>query len=96
MATQSRFLSTYSFSPKTRMVTLTIEPNADDITDAPLVYTIKAGQGFSLARTPFTRDGFTFSSYNTMADGSGTSYPPAGYVSSLNQDLTLYCIWTAA
>ncbi len=42
-------------------------------------------------RTP-SRDGFTFVTWNTAKDGSGTSYKP-GSVYSANEDATLYAIW---
>ena len=41
-----------------------------------------------------TRSGYTFSSWNTAADGSGTSYAPAATFAMPANDSTLYAIWT--
>lgn len=58
----------------------------------------------SLAGTPctrtipyfsWTRSGYTLSSMNTKADGTGTSYPVGtSYTFADGETLTLYCIWT--
>ncbi|MDR1781779.1 MAG: InlB B-repeat-containing protein, partial [Bacilli bacterium] len=40
----------------------------------------------------FTRDGYTFVSWNTSADGSGTSYAPNATF-NITEDTTLYAIW---
>ncbi len=49
----------------------------------------------ALTTNTFTRDGFTFAGWNTVADGTGgVSYSPgAGY--SFASDATLYAQWTA-
>jgi hypothetical protein len=41
-----------------------------------------------------TRTGFTFSRWNTVADGSGTNYGP-GYTTTYagGASITLYAIW---
>ena len=39
-----------------------------------------------------SKDGFTFSGWNTEADGSGDAYE-AGDIFTLNQDITLYAQW---
>ncbi len=41
----------------------------------------------------FTREGYTFDSWNTKADGSGTRYIP-GDVVNMTGDITLYAQWT--
>lgn len=51
------------------------------------------GTAITLRTTIPTRNGFTFSKWNTKSDGSGTSYN-AGATYSTNADLTLYAIWT--
>ena len=40
-----------------------------------------------------TRNGFTFSKWNTKSDGTGTNYN-TGATYSTDADLTLYAIWT--
>ena len=50
--------------------------------------------------TIYTREGYVFASWNTMADGSGTSYAAAETPNKLkdgstgNTEITLYAIWT--
>lgn len=51
------------------------------------------GMNITLSTTVPTRNGFTFSKWNTASDGSGTSYN-AGATYSTDADLTLYAIWT--
>ena len=51
------------------------------------------GTAITLSSTIPTRNGFTFSKWNTASDGSGTNYN-AGATYSTDADLTLYAIWT--
>ena len=51
------------------------------------------GTAITLRTTVPTRNGFTFSKWNTKSDGSGTNYN-AGATYSTDADLTLYAIWT--
>lgn len=50
------------------------------------------GVSIKLSTTIPTRNGFTFSKWNTKSDGSGTSYN-SGATYSTDADLTLYAIW---
>ena len=49
---------------------------------------------FSNLSVPFSNAGFTFSDWNTMANGSGSSYSD-GASYSFSSDITLYAQWTA-
>ncbi len=52
-------------------------------------------QTVQIATNTFTRDGYTFTGWNTKADGTGASYSEgADYVLTAN-DLTLYAQWSA-
>ena len=51
------------------------------------------GTNLTLRSNGFTKTGYTFSKWNTKADGSGTNYN-AGATYSTNAALTLYAIWT--
>lgn len=51
------------------------------------------GTAITLSTTIPTRNGFTFSKWNTKSDGTGTNYN-AGATYSTDADLTLYAIWT--
>jgi uncharacterized repeat protein (TIGR02543 family) len=46
-----------------------------------------------LSSSSFTREGFTFAGWNTMADGSGETYVP-GQSYAFAADLTLHALWT--
>ena len=49
-------------------------------------------EAFSLLEHTFTREGYTFSGWNTKADGSGTSYADQEEV-TLSGDTVLYAQW---
>jgi uncharacterized repeat protein (TIGR02543 family) len=40
--------------------------------------------------------GYTFSGWNTKADGTGTAYQAGGTFTMGSADVTLYAKWTAA
>lgn len=44
---------------------------------------------------PTVTGNFTFSKWNTKADGTGTSYNPGASVSNITSNITLYAIWSA-
>ena len=46
----------------------------------------------TIAANTFSRDGYTFTGWNTQADGKGTAYT-AGETISLSEDTTLYAQW---
>lgn len=49
----------------------------------------------NLTANEFTRTGYTFSGWNTKADGSGTKYTDGQTVTLTTAGLTLYAQWTA-
>ena len=55
---------------------------------------------YTLTANAFTRDGYTFTGWNTEADGSGTSYEDGATVSNLTTEdgatVTLYAQWKLA
>ena len=79
--------------------TVTIEPytimyNANGGTGAPGNQTKTYGNDLTLSSTVPTRTGYTFTSWNTKADGTGTSYA-AGAKYIANESVTLYAQWKA-
>ena len=56
--------------------------------------TVTLGTATALSPNSFTRNGYTFTGWNTSADGSGTSYTDGQSV-TLTNDLTLYARWKA-
>ena len=52
-----------------------------------------AGESVTVAENAFTRDNYTFTGWNTQADGSGTAYS-AGDSFTLTEDTVLYAQWS--
>ena len=73
---------------------VTYDPNGGAGTAETVSYSGELGQQSPVKENDFTRDGYIFSSWNTAADGSGTSYTPGEY--SLTGHVTLYAQWTEA
>ena len=71
---------------------VTYDPNGGTGMAEHVSYFGEPGQQSQVKENDFTRDGYTFSSWNTDADGSGTSYTPGEY--SLTGSVTLYAQWT--
>ena len=62
------------------------------MSNLPVTY----GEGaVALTANGFTRNWYSFSKWNTQADGSGTNYAADAIVSNLLADLDLYAQWTA-
>lgn len=55
--------------------------------------TVTAGTNVTLASNAFSRYAYKFAGWNTVADGSGTSYS-AGQSIKPSSDMTLYAQWT--
>ena len=77
---------TYAGEPET-IYTITYLANAEDAegTMSPTSSAMPI-----IANCAFTRDGYSFSKWNTQADGEGDDYAVGAEVS---EDLTLYAIW---
>lgn len=74
----------------------TITFNANDGTGSPATSTQSVNNGVATALTSnsFTRTGYTFAGWNTLANGTGTNYTNQQSV-TLSGNLTLYAKWTA-
>lgn len=70
----------------------TVTYNANGGSGAPSGQTKWYGESLTLSSTKPTRTGYTFKSWNTKADGSGTSYA-AGASYTANAALALYAQW---
>jgi len=56
-------------------------------------WTGKPNTSFDLPKNTFTREGYSFTGWNTKADGTGTSYAD-GETVNFSADTTLYAQWT--
>ncbi|MBO4614711.1 MAG: InlB B-repeat-containing protein [Bacteroidales bacterium] len=72
--------------------TVVFDANGGTGTMAPQEFT--GGESQALMRNAFTYEGYTFSGWNTVRDGSGASYPD-GYTLTVSSDMTLYAQWTS-
>ena len=57
---------------------------------------VAAGGSASLASNAFKRKGYTFTGWNTKANGNGTSYSNGQVISGITGNLTLYAQWKLA
>jgi uncharacterized protein (TIGR02145 family)/uncharacterized repeat protein (TIGR02543 family) len=75
------------------MSTYTVTYNANGGTGAPGNQTKTLGVTLTLSTDVPTREGYTFASWNTSANGSGTSYVPGASYTD-NVGVTLYAQWS--
>ena len=73
--------------------TYTVSYNANGGSGAPSNQTKTYGTALTLSSTKPSRTGYSFSGWNTKADGSGTAYA-AGASYTANAAVTLYAQWT--
>lgn len=82
--------------PETRDATLTYKMNGADNGSEPEAITEKQGTTITLDNgTGFSRSGYTFSGWNTNANGTGTNYT-GGSIYTLTGNVTLYAKWNQA
>ena len=81
----------YKEEIKEYRVKLTYNANGGEGTIDPA--TGAAGESVTVAENGFTRDNYTFTGWNTQADGSGTAYS-AGESFTLTEDTVLYAQWS--
>jgi len=72
----------------------TITYNVNGGMNGPVNQDVEIGQSATISSVVPTRTGYTFSGWNTIANGSGTSYS-AGTTYNQSKDLLLYAVWTS-
>ena len=72
--------------------TISYSGNATNVSGVPESQTKNYGASITLSNTRPTRPGYSFLNWNTVANGSGTTYQP-GDTYSTNANLTLYAQW---
>ena len=75
--------------------TVTFDGNGSISGSIPSVSVTYGAGEVTLPANGFTKTGYTFTGWNTQANGGGVSYTDGSSVSNLLSDLTLYAQWTA-
>jgi uncharacterized repeat protein (TIGR02543 family) len=75
-------------------VTYTLSYNANSGTGAPANQTSNAGQSVTISATQPTRSGFTFTGWNDVIGGTGTSYAASGSLTMPASNITLFAQWS--
>ena len=77
----------------TTQVTLSYDANGGEGSMESQTYTV--GDNATVAANSFTRSGYTFTGWNTKADGTGTAYKANDTFAMPASDVTLYAQWEA-
>ena len=89
---------TSSNNTGTMSITLTINPkvsfNANGGSGSMNAQVVSYDTATALTANAFIRTGYTFNSWNTLANGTGTNYADGASI-TLTADITLYAQWTA-
>ena len=85
--------STLDITWKPTLPTYTVAYNANGGSGAPSSQTKTWGTALTLRTATPTRTGYTFTGWNTKADGTGTNYSAGGSYTA-NAAVTLYAKWT--
>lgn len=73
----------------------TVTYNANGGSGEMKAQTAEEGTEITLTANAFTREGYTFSGWNTVADGKGTDHADKSTF-KLTENITLYAKWTVA
>jgi uncharacterized repeat protein (TIGR02543 family) len=78
-------------------VSLNYDQNATDATGTVSSSTSLAGNPIAVTREQYARTGYTFTGWNTKANGTGTAYSAGGSltITSPTKSVTLYAQWSA-
>lgn len=89
--TQYKILSNSVSTKMVGLLTVTFDANGGAFANGSTTQAVRAESGstVSLPTTP-TRSGYTFTGWNTQADGKGTAFTSSNVV---NSDLTVYAQW---
>ena len=83
--------ATFTEDPK---YNITYNPNYEGSTDEPVAVSNYAGETMTIAPyTTFSRTGYAITSWNTEADGNGTTYHAGDSYTMTSAGLTLYAQW---
>ena len=63
--------------------------------DAPAADRFDRGDTYTVKENMFQKEGYTFTGWNTRANGTGNAYAENSSITELNRNLTLYAQWSA-
>ncbi len=73
----------------------TVKFYANDGTNRVSTQTVPIFTSFQLKANPYTKTGYSFTGWNTKADGTGDRYTNLQTINEIEEDLTLYAQWVA-
>ena len=80
-----------------RVYHVTYDANTTDYTGTTTDANVyETGNNATVQANGFSKDGYTFSTWNTQADGQGTDYAPSSTYTIGTADVTLYAQWNIA
>lgn len=80
-----------------RVYHVTYDANTTDYTGTTTDANVyESGASATVQANGFSKDGYTFSTWNTQADGNGTNYAPGASYTIGTEDVTLYAQWNIA
>ena len=87
-------LKTELIEPEPTVYTISFDKNADGATGNMQSIEVEETQSKKIDSCAFTREGYTFTNWNTEKDGSGTSYVDEATITP-EDNMTLYAQWKA-
>jgi len=85
--------ATQDYAGNDPMYSVIYNGNGSDGGTVPKTVAYQTGAQPTSATNTFTRTGYAFTSWNTSADGSGTTYLPGTTLTIASADITLYAQW---
>lgn len=87
--------ATYNMSPVYTANPANVTYDANGGTGTTAATQSETDAKVDVANNSFSRDGYTFTAWNTAKDGSGTAYAPGASLTLPAGGITLYAQWTA-
>ena len=82
----------FTYTGEINTYTVTYHANVTGTSDIEVEY--NEGATVTIADNTFSNPGYTFTEWNTEANGSGDSYAPGDEIEDIDDNLELYAIWT--
>lgn len=77
-----------------KTVTITYDINGGDGSEIMADGSVATDLSYPIVENAFTNTGYTFAGWNTVANGTGTTYKDKGTITIVSSDVTLYAQWT--